>query len=433
MSATSALPGRPKGNLLDAAAQIPLWATFAVAVAILFARDPAHVFYAELWGEDGWVWYPDAYHMGLRSFAIPIAGYLQIVSRLVGLAVQPFPLLWAPTLFAVSALLIQALPAVFLASDRMDQAWPHRPSRILFALFYLALPNSSEVYVNLTNAQWHLGVLAFLILVASPPQTRRQWAFDLGFLLLSALSGPFCLLLLPIAAVRVWTGWGRGTTLRCLALLAGASVQAWFVLSTVHERTMAPLGAGPRLLARIVVQQIMYGGLVGQASMPRLIDQTLWINNVIPVVAAAAGLVLVVIAVLRGPPLLRYFAAFAAAVLAGALLRPQAHETDAQWPLLALPGVGGRYWYIPMLAWLGVLFSLAAFRVPRAPWLRPVAAVLLCAFALGIYQDFRLPPRPETGFVAQAAQFRRAPPGTAMAFPVLPEGARPMQLVKRGS
>ena len=136
--------------------------------AILVSRHPKVVLRADFWGEDGWQWYPDAYNSGWASLLVPHTGYLETISRLGGLLVQPFPLAWAPTLFAAIALAVQVLPPVFLVASRVEDAWPQAGSRLVFALVYLGLPNSYEAFVNLTNAQWHLAVLAFLVVVRMP-------------------------------------------------------------------------------------------------------------------------------------------------------------------------------------------------------------------------------------------------------------------------
>ena len=64
-----------------------------------------------------------------------------------------------------------------LLSRRLDAAWPSVPARLLFALLSVALPNAWEVHANLTNAQWHLAIAAFLVLVGPPrpdPRGRRR-------------------------------------------------------------------------------------------------------------------------------------------------------------------------------------------------------------------------------------------------------------------
>lgn len=159
---------------------------FAVA---LFLRHPGALLVAQFWGEDSWVWYPQAYEQGLTSLLNPETGYLQTFPRLIGLLAQGLPFHLAPTLFAVVAFLVQLAPPLFLLTRRLDQAWPDRMSRLLFALFIVALPNSYEVQVNLTNSQWHLAILAFLVLQSAPPQGWKQHLFDGTALLLSGLTG----------------------------------------------------------------------------------------------------------------------------------------------------------------------------------------------------------------------------------------------------
>lgn len=416
-------PGRTRVWRLAAA-----FGAFLVSLLILFYRDVDHVLRPELWAEDGWLWYPDAYTNGLSSLLSPAAGYFQTVSRLVGLVAQAFPLVAVPGFFAVSALVIQSAPALFLVSPRMSEAWPDPVSRAGFALAILVLPNTTEVYDNLTNSQWHLAVLAFLVVVSRPPRTGLGWCFDIFVLTVAGLSGPFCVFLAPVAVLRAWFGAGATTKARAAIVLATAALQAVAVVVSGHVRTTASLGAGPRMMARIVVEQILFGGLFGQANMHQLTDLAVWESNLLPVGAAllAAGLGVAVLA--RGPPLVRYSLLFAVPLFGAALLRPQISMTLPQWPLMLIPGIGTRYFFIPMLAWLGVVFTLAAGYVA---WLRWVGIALLATFVVGFGSDYFYPARPRTDFDKQARLFAGAAPGTVMAFPVLPQGVPPMVLVKR--
>ena len=76
--------------------------------------------------------------------------------------------------------------------------------RLLIAFIYLALPHSSEVLANVTNTQWHLGLLAFLIVIAQPSRQKGWRVFDIAAVLISAISGPICLLMTPVAAIKYW-------------------------------------------------------------------------------------------------------------------------------------------------------------------------------------------------------------------------------------
>ena len=320
----------------------------------------------EFWAEDGWVWFPDGYEYGLASLARPVAGYLQTAPRLVGLLAQAFPLAWAPALFAVCALLFQVLPPLFLVSSRMAAAWPDARGRLLFALVWLVLPNTREVYVNLTNAQWHIAALGFLVLLSRAPATPAGRGFDRAALALCGLSGPFCLVLAPMAAWLAAACRTRAALWRAALLCAAAAVQAAVVVATVGERGATELGAGPRMLARIVAQQVMAGALVGEHAMPDLVDLPAWQTNVLPLGIAGLGVVLTGLALWHGRQPLRLLVLVAALLFAAALARPVVALTGAQWPLLQVPGVGQRYYYAPMLALMAVLFTLAGSRQRRA-------------------------------------------------------------------
>lgn len=410
-----------------------LLALFLALAGLLAARDPSNLLRAELWAEDGWAWYPEAYIYGLPTLWAPVAGYLQTVSRLVALTVQAMPFHWTPTVFNAAALAIQILPPLFLVSGRMARAWPHAPSRFLFAVIWVALPNTREVAVNLTNAQWHLATLAFLILVSAAPRGWLGRVSDTVALVVSGLSGPFCVLLAPVALTLAVLRRDRTSLYRALLVLAASALQALFVLRTIGDRGSVTLGAGPRRFARIVSQQVLLGPLIGQDNMTWLQSWWLWENNVAPVTVLLVAFGLIAVALWRGPPVLRLACLFAGLLLAAALYQPLISLTESQWPLMTLPGVGQRYYYIPMLAWLGVLFTLAGgWAGRRGIVLQGLACVLLAAVSFGIWTDWNLPQRRPTGFVAQARAFEAASSGTRMSFPINPlMDAVPMVLQKR--
>lgn len=396
---------------------------------MLLLRDPGALLHAEFWAEDGWIRFPDAYAAGWHSLLWPRAGYLQTASRLAALVVQPLPLAWAPTLFAAVALAVQALPPAFLLSRRMDRAWPSVPGRMLFALLYVALPNSFEVSANLTNAQWQLAVLGFLVLVSARAEAWSRRVFDALVLGLSGLSGPICLFLLPVAAWRWREDRDRQTAWRAAIVGACVVAQGGCLLATMHaDRSAAPLGAAPATLARIVALQIFLGALLGTRLCRDLAGSPVWTLDAVPILLALAGGLISAMALRHGSPLLRKAACVAGALFAAALWHPQVSLAEPQWLTMTRPGAGQRYYFIPMLVWLGVLLTLAASEARARRW--PALALLLL-LPFGIAADW-LPPRmAPTGFAAAARAFALAPPGTRAEFPVHPPGARPMVLVKR--
>ncbi len=407
------------------------WPGVVLACALLVAsRRPDLLLHASFWAEDGWNWYPDAYNEGWRALLVPWTGYLQTASRLVALFAQPFPLRWAPTVFAAGAVLIQATAAAFLVSHRLAGAAP-RPARLIFALVYLLLPNSFEVYANLTNVQWHLAFLAFLVTIADRPATRAAWLFDMAALLLSGLSGPFCIVLAPVAVWRALHNRDRASTARALIVAAAALLQLWCLLGGGLHRVASPLGASPRRFVSIVSTQIILPVLFGRHSTQALIRLAASTHGVVPLAATLLAGLAVLRVLLAGPAAVRYGIAYAAGVFAAALLSPVGSGSQPAWLIMSQPDLGDRYYILPMLAWTAVLLALAA---DAHLWIRAAGLVLVGVMLLELPGDWHLPTSFDfdgrTDFVSRAERFAVSPPGTTMRFPLRPAGVQPMVLHK---
>jgi hypothetical protein len=311
---------------IESTARLDPWTLFFGFVAILFLRHPQALLRADFWGEDGAVWYAQAYEISWRCLLVPHTGYLQTTSRLVALLAQNFPLRWAPTIFAACALVIQALPPTLLMSKRMQDAWPDPVSRLAFALIYVGLPSSVEVLTNLTNAQWHLACLAFLNVTIRPSLRWPVRAAELLALALSGLSGPFAIFLLPIAvwqcldyrndrAVR-WVAVAR-----VIVVAMCVAIQGSFLLGTMAAtRPGVPLGAGAITLARMIGIRIMI----------RMTRLRIWSSDALPLAIVAVGGGLAGIALQRGNALLRKGFVWAALLFPPALATPVVSLAEPQ-------------------------------------------------------------------------------------------------------
>ena len=91
-------------------------------------------------------------------------------------------------------------------------------------------------------------------------------------------------------------------------------------------------------------------------------------------------------------------------------------EVMPQWDPMQYPGIGDRYYIIPMLAWFATLLVLAArpWAWGAGPWL---ARALLGLCLVGMVADWRYLPYPPTGYYAAARTFDHAAPGTVVMFP----------------
>ena len=395
---------------------------------LAWVRSPAVLLHPALWAEDGPVFFQSAYNLGWHASLIQTsAGYLGVLPRVgadLGLLV---PLEQLPLFFALAALVVQVLPAVFLASRRMAHVVPDVRVRLLLAAVYLLMPNSSEINVRWVNGQWHMAVLAILIVLASPARGWWWRVFDVVALALSCLTGPFVLSLVIVAAIVLWRTRQRWTmVLTAVAAVTGA-LQV-IALLTSHRPAHGPVGATVvrafELLGGRMLGTTLFGSATSTSSV--YLGHLLVISVAIVVVATAV----VLAAVVRGPFELKMFNLWAGMALAGSLASPLVTLTGSQWQAL-IGNVGSRYWYFPSLAFVADLIWLAG---RRGRWVRvgaSAAVALLVVFAaFGVREDFRYPVVTSPNWAAAVRSFDEGPAGRPYAFPLAPSGWT-MVLVKK--
>ncbi len=398
------------------------FAALAVLAGLaLFSRQPDRLRHPELWAEDGAVWIGDAYNHGLTSLLMVHSGYLQTLSRLGGLLSLVLPMTDVPLAFALVAFVAQLAPAVLLLSPRGAKLVPSAPARLLLAGYYIGLPNSAETYVNLTNAMWHLALLALLIIVLPKPAGKAGYAADGCALVLAGLSGPFALFLAPIACVHAWVGRrdreGKARIAYAALITLCAAVQGISIHLYAGAQRLPNLGSNFTRLAHILANQIFLGGVAGAFYVKDLMAQGWW-NAAWPAgVVCAAGLLLAAVAFWRGPPAHKSLVALGVLVLAGSLASPVVATSGSQWAQMAVPGIGGRYVMIGMLGWFAGFLVLSGQR--RWKWLGRGLVLASCA---GVAADWHISRYPPTGFQAAARAFDAAPAGTPAVFPENPAG-----------
>jgi len=393
---------------------------FMTAVAIVVLRRPDAILNPQFWAEDGAIWFANAYNIGgIHSLTIPIVGYFQTISRLVAAFAQTFPLSWTPLIFNIVAIIIQVLPVNLMVSSRFSILIPDLRTRIFLSFLYLVLPNSWEIHANLTNAQWHLALLAFMVIVSAPSDRTLWRCFDIGVVLMSGLSGPFSLFLTPIAALRWWLR--REKWLLILFLLIGtcALIQT-ICLALMHDsRSHMSLGATPELFVRILSGQVFLGTLIGQRGYELVVSSSAWFTLFSSAITLI-GLVVIINALFKAPIELRLFIVLATMIFVAALISPQASDTVPQWQALYLPGNGGRYWFIPMLAFITLLVWMLSGSRSRLS--QAFAVLALSIMVTGIIVDWRHPRFTDFEFKKHAQQFEISPQGTQVMIPINPPG-----------
>jgi hypothetical protein len=396
---------------------------FFYAAAAIAVRAPDMLLNPQFYAEGG-TWYEEAYNMGwARTLLVPAGGYyLGIFPRLLTAVSLLFPLRFAPLFTNLCGIALQALPVSILLTSRCSR-WGPLSTRLLMAAVYLALPNAGEIHVNLANAQWHLCLSACLLALANPPAHWGWKVFDIGVLLLCGLTGPFCLLLLPVAAVFWWKRRQNWSAIVCCLLAITSALEGLALLrGGWQQRIHTPLGATPLLFAKILAGQVYLGALIGQNEFASRAS--------LPAVAAVflIGTSVLGWCLLKNGWELRLFIVFSAMLLAAALRSPLAAGLQRQWEFLAT-STGGRYWFFPMLAvsWSLIWCATQSASKPCQIFAMMCLAAMLC----GEMRDWKYPPFPDKHFLQYVNKFDAAPPGTVVTIPLCPEGCN-MQLIKKG-
>ena len=427
-----------KADVLEPQASLKLWkhiAIFFFACAVLIARKPDAVFRAQFYGEDGHVWFADAYNLGWAPALLHTwSGYFQTFPRIAAAFALLLPLALVPLFFNLIAILVQALPISLLLCSR-SAAWGSLKFRAMLAGIYLVLPNTEQMSCGITESLWFLALCAFLVLVASAPTTAAGWSFDIFILLLCGLTGPFCIFLLLISLCLAEKNRDRRHWALVGMLTVLSMAQAWALMHLAssgdpfdHRLTgLKVMGPTPALFARILASQIYLGTLLGGngfGANPGLVPTLVF------TCIAIAGTALVVYCFVKASVEMKLFLAFASMPFAAALISCTGNLPPgiAVWSLFAASG-GIRYWFFPTLAFAWTI--LWCFEVRRGT-LRTVAAGLLCLMCVGVLRDLRHPAFRDVQFAEHAKRFEAAPVGSVVTIPENPEGWN-AQLVKRAT
>jgi hypothetical protein len=419
---------RSKEEALDRYEGLPVvwqFLVFGLVMVALFSRCPSMFTHAQLYAEDGAVWYAQAYNNGwLHSLIVPQAGYLQTLPRLgAGLALL-FPLRYAPLVMAITGMLIQSLPATILLSARCRN-WAPLTTRVLLAAIYIGVPNSREVHIVLTNTQWHLALAEALLAFASTPRSWSGRLFDVVIFLVGGFSGPFCIVLAPLVLVFWWVRRQRWSLVIFAVMSVGVFTQI-VLLTHTTARIQGALGAKLETFLRMVGGNIVASAMFGGHSFAVMVPTTLL------VLTALGGLSVYLYCFGIAHLELKLFLVYCAALLAASLHNPLVTVGRAEEPLwdslVRIPSC--RYWYFPTLAFMWGAVWCALYGRARLFKLAGTCIVLLMSIGIGgdwVYRRY-----PDKKFPVYVQQMQNAKPGAHVIIPIVPTGWH-MDLVKKSA
>ena len=397
--------------------------SFAVLLAALLTllvvlRSPENLATPQFYAEDGGLFFQEAYNNGfITSLNVPTAGYLNTLPRLMAGAALLVPLEMAPLVVALLALLVQMLPVFYLLSSRATAIIPSFPRRCAVALLYVILPNSDEVYVSGTNAQWHLMLVGALILLIPPPANRLGRAAETFLAAIFAFTGPGSLLLLPLVLLvlrgRCTPGRGLQGGAALAVVAAGAVTQLAFLVTSPRiagARVSGLTSLDPGEIVRIISTHTFYSTFLGEQRFTRVHESF----GLAPHIAGLLVVMLLGWSVVRHrvrPLLLLGYLALVTIFLS--LLFPSNELT-----LWLKPWFGSRYYFH---ATLFLVCAVADLLTRKGPWLFLGALLAVPLATLAVPSDFFLPKWPDTRYRDQIEQFRSLPAGARFFIPTLPE------------
>jgi hypothetical protein len=395
---------------------------FGLAMIVLFSRRPSLLAHAQFYAEDGTFWFAQAYNLGwLHSLLLPQAGYFNTMPRLAAGLALLIPLQWAPLVMAIVGLLIQALPVPILLSPQLRN-WAPLPTRLLLAATYVAMPNTREILIVATNTQWHLALAAVLLALAGSPRTWLGRCFAIAIVLIAAFSGPFCIVLAPIALLFWWLRRQPWSLL--ISSLAGivACIQIALLLhNTLRVHTV--LGVRLEPLLRMVGGNIVAGALFGSYALASKLPMILL------VAAAFVGMSIYFYCLRFANLEWKLFLIYCAALYAASLSSPLIGGSKPLWDLL-VGDVSARYWFFPMLAFVWSAVWCALYGRDRL--FKIVGAGIVLCMTFGVVHDWKYRALADDHFVVFVQRMRDAQPGDHVVFPIVPDGWQ-MELVKKGS
>jgi hypothetical protein len=390
---------------------------FLVAFLIIFSRRPDVILHAQFFAEDGKFWYAQAYQFGSRSLFFSVGGYLHVVARLIAMLALLFPFSLAPLAISICVIGLQALPVNLFLSARFSRI--ALSTRLLGSFIYLGLPNSYGVSGKAATVQWHLAVLACLVLLAEPSSSPKWRLFSASVLVALSIESPLGLLFIPLAAVLWWIRRNRSYAISVALLIPGTVLQVVVMLFS-RTRQIGANGSSIGRLLSILGRQVFLPPFVGRDKVLRIVlHHSPGFCFALEFAATLMGLA-VLVYVLRDAPLeLKLFIVFSFAVLALSLARPLAGTPDQpQWEWLRFPGTSNRYFYFPIMAFMAaLLWMFVQMKSRRVRW---IGGLLLLASVTGIRRDWRYPALPDMHFKQYVAEFTAAPAGTKIVIPITP-------------
>jgi len=219
------------------------------ALAIIVLRAPILFTEPRFWAEEGSGYFSAAYRFAhspewFRSLGYVHRGYLAIwTAGATTVAANLVPLERAPLVTTLFALIAQiGAIAVILWTD--SEFWRTPLMKLVGVLVILFVPLSGEIWLNTINSQFVFGLIAFLILQATPGESPVSKWLTRALLLIAGLTGIVSCLLAPFFILRARLERSRERAVQAAILTACALIQL-FTQFVAWTNNASPISLAP--------------------------------------------------------------------------------------------------------------------------------------------------------------------------------------------
>ncbi len=357
-----------------------------VVLLVLLARVPNYWLGGEFVGEDGWVYFADAWnHTFLESLTLTYAGYFHLLARIVAAVWSGLPVVWQPYAYAATGLTLDAglLSAFYLPAFR--KVMPSDSGRLVVVLLLALAPNAENLGLIL-GLHWYLAFGLTLILVAPTPVGFLARTAVLLLALLCVWSSPSALVLAPFAFFACLRSRNPSTRLN-FALICGGLLLVGILIGLMRLKFAERTGAFEWTDTALSLDRLVLRGWLGVGLLGPQLAADLARNLPLVLDLLTAGLFGALVAILwknRSREFVRPAAVVLGAALLMLLLSLTRTAYVAELARLSLPR-HVRYLTAPTLllyVGLGIMLNGAApefVRRPIAALAGVVAALLILA------------------------------------------------------
>lgn len=400
---------KAQGRLARFLAHPPGYAILAACAVVLALRRAQAVTNPQFWAEDAY-FFQRAYVFGWSAFAEPFSGYLHTILRAVAQFTVSVDPAHGPGLFVACSGAI----TLYVAGRTLSARCPLPRLGGACALAVVLVPDTYEIFMNVVNLQWVVAAGLILLLISRDPSGGIGWLHDLAAAALMGLTGPFCIVLLPLFVWRALDRRTRASAVLAAIIVACALIQGFCV---VHEKYMG--GTAPvqfQLLLPAIGRRIGGSILVG-ALMAKQTD--LYVGTLVGLGTLAGVAYLALKPGGHRPERILLGLAFFS-LLAAALFR-----TRYNYDWYFLPMSQARYVFLPQLVAIWLLLAAAGERGRPA---RICTALALWALVVNIprdqepaYLDMQWPRYEERIRAGLPVTIPTNPPGWYMPLPARPK------------